>query len=141
MGAPLELYNNPRNRFVAGFLGSPKMNFLESTVERVEGSAVTVNVGGTQFAAPARRRRKAGDKITLGIRPEHMARRGAGTRFADLRVDLWNNRDLTMLYASTKGASRSLWRSRASSTSRWQHGDGYVDPTRYHAFAADGLAL
>src|ERR1700709_1687875 len=46
VGAPLDLYNKPRNKFVAGFLGSPKMNFVDGTVASLEGNP-TVNVGGT----------------------------------------------------------------------------------------------
>ena len=39
VGAPLELYRQPRNLFVAGFIGSPRMNFIKGQVLRVEGSA------------------------------------------------------------------------------------------------------
>ena len=47
VGAPLDLYNNPRNRFVAGFLGSPKMNFIESTVSKIEGTAISASAANT----------------------------------------------------------------------------------------------
>ena len=103
---PLELYNNPRNRFVAGFLGSPKMNFLESTVAKVEGSAATVNVGGTLFTLRQQIADRPSDgKIVFGIRPEHMGiTEAAGTKLADVRVDLVEQLgDQTMLYASTQG--------------------------------------
>ncbi len=74
VGSPLELYEHPDNLFVAGFIGSPRMNFIEAEV--VEGSATqaTVRLGtGAMIrcevnAAAA----KAGDKVTLGLRPEHM---------------------------------------------------------------------
>src|SRR6218665_350041 len=68
VGAPLDLYNNPRNRFVAGFLGSPKMNFLESTVSKLEGTQGTVNVGGTEFQLRQQLSRfKTADKIVFCI--------------------------------------------------------------------------
>src|SRR5690606_31983834 len=41
-GTPLDLYNRPANRFVAGFIGSPRMNFIEATVEAVEAESVSV---------------------------------------------------------------------------------------------------
>src|SRR3954466_5256674 len=45
VGAPLELYNSPRNRFVAGFIGSPKMNFLEAKVESADGAGAKLRAG------------------------------------------------------------------------------------------------
>jgi len=81
IGAPLELYNAPRNRFVAGFIGSPRMNFLPATVKSVAADAIDVAVAGTApvrlpFRAGAHR---VGDSLTLGIRPEHIdLRRGEG---------------------------------------------------------------
>src|SRR5262249_21602631 len=80
VGAPLELYHNPVNRFVAGFIGSPKMNFIpgklvsadarQAKVALQDGDKVTVAVDAT--------RAEAGADVTLGIRPEHfVARKGA----------------------------------------------------------------
>jgi multiple sugar transport system ATP-binding protein len=73
-GTPLELYHMPQNLFVAGFIGSPKMNFLE--VEAVKVTTTGVVVRSDEFAqelVPVTAARvKAGDKLTLGIRPEHM---------------------------------------------------------------------
>src|SRR5699024_6459319 len=46
MGTPLELYRQPRNRFVAGFIGSPKMNFLTVPVTRADEEGVTVKLPG-----------------------------------------------------------------------------------------------
>jgi multiple sugar transport system ATP-binding protein len=145
VGAPLELYNNPRNRFVAGFLGSPKMNFLESTVASVSGSAATVNVGGTLFALRQQVSGRAPkDKIVFGIRPEHMGiTEAAGTKLADVRVDLVEHLgDQTMLYASTAGgqpltiALTGQQHIAAGSTVT-----AYVDPEKYHAFGEDGRAF
>jgi multiple sugar transport system ATP-binding protein len=145
VGAPLDLYNNPRNRFVAGFLGSPKMNFLESTVAKIEGTQATVNVGGTMF--PLRQQIsgfKTDDKIIFGIRPEHMGLTdAAGVKLADLRVDLIEHLgDQTMLYASTQGgqaltiALEGQQHLTLGSTVR-----AHVDPSKYHAFGEDGRAL
>jgi multiple sugar transport system ATP-binding protein len=74
VGPPLELYEHPVNLFVAGFIGSPKMNFIAAEVVSAGADHALVRLEtGTQVrchvdAAAAR----AGDKVTLGIRPEHM---------------------------------------------------------------------
>jgi multiple sugar transport system ATP-binding protein len=74
IGSPLELYHHPRNLFVAGFIGSPKMNFLPSRVLRVQDGTVTVTLpgGGEQDAPVVPGSLAAGAAVTLGVRPEHM---------------------------------------------------------------------
>ncbi len=69
VGSPLELYDRPANRFVAGFIGSPAMNFLSGTLEAGTGGVVA-NVNGWQLpiAVPGL---EAGRAVTVGIRPEH----------------------------------------------------------------------
>ena len=73
-GAPLDLYNRPVNQFVAGFLGSPRMNFIEVTVVSVDTDGVTVRdeAGNEYRASVAGEGLAAGDTATLGIRPEHL---------------------------------------------------------------------
>ncbi len=72
---PLELYNRPANLFVAGFIGSPAMNFVPASVV-VEGENCFVNCGGFKLALPATLAAKAtpyaGKSITFGIRPEDL---------------------------------------------------------------------
>jgi len=76
-GPPLELYERPQTRFVAGFIGSPAMNFTPAQIEATDG-AVAVRTGDDAFALPPERAaRYAGDggrTVLLGIRPEHMYR-------------------------------------------------------------------
>jgi multiple sugar transport system ATP-binding protein len=71
VGAPLDLYDRPENLFVAGFIGSPAMNFLPGTL-RANGAAVFEGPGNLRLplAAPAG---WAGRTVTCGIRPEHLA--------------------------------------------------------------------
>jgi multiple sugar transport system ATP-binding protein len=73
VGEPLELYNTPANRFVAGFIGSPAMNFADVTLVENGGQPVA-EAPGLRIALPgalaARARSKTGRKATLGIRPE-----------------------------------------------------------------------
>jgi multiple sugar transport system ATP-binding protein len=74
VGAPLELYHHPNNRFVAGFIGSPKMNFLPAKLVSADpGSARVVFRDGTEATAAVDATRAAKDaEVTVGIRPEHM---------------------------------------------------------------------
>ena len=69
---PLTIYRRPVNRFVAGFIGSPSMNFLTA---RVSPDAARVTVGPAHFAVPPEWRSalqaRAGQEIVLGVRPEH----------------------------------------------------------------------
>jgi len=73
VGAPLELYEYPVNMFVAGFLGSPKMNFLAAEVVDANTAAVNVRLkSGSMIRVEVDgSKAKRGDKVTLGIRPEH----------------------------------------------------------------------
>ena len=75
VGTPLELYEQPDNLFVAGFIGSPKMNFIEAEiVEASAGHALVRLADGAQIRALVDAARAArGDKVTLGVRPEHFA--------------------------------------------------------------------
>lgn len=74
VGPPMDLYNYPRNLFVAGFIGSPKMNFLPVTVTAVNDSGTTVNLphGGSVTVSVKPGSVSVGDRVTLGVRPEHL---------------------------------------------------------------------
>jgi multiple sugar transport system ATP-binding protein len=74
VGAPLEVYQRPRTMFAAGFLGSPRMNFLRGEVAEVTGDGLVVKLagGGTARAAVIGTGAKPGDTVTLGVRPEHV---------------------------------------------------------------------
>ncbi len=70
VGAPLDLYNKPANRFVAGFIGSPSMNFLEATLSGSDAVGIE-GLPPLSLAAPVRAL-QPGDAVTYGIRPEHV---------------------------------------------------------------------
>jgi multiple sugar transport system ATP-binding protein len=73
-GKPLELYHRPRNKFVAGFLGSPRMNFVPAAVQSRSASGVVLQlVDGSAVVLPVDASRLAlGEPVTLGLRPEHL---------------------------------------------------------------------
>jgi len=80
VGTPLELYHRPNNLFVAGFIGSPKMNFIPAAVTAVKGKSVTVGLpgGGKTTIDMKVSPPPVGSKLTLGIRPEHIVLGGSG---------------------------------------------------------------
>jgi multiple sugar transport system ATP-binding protein len=75
VGEPLELYHSPANKFVAGFIGSPAMNFVRVTVTEASGSLIAEN-SGLRIKLPVetaqRLRGHIGREITLGVRPEDL---------------------------------------------------------------------
>src|SRR5207247_9346710 len=72
-GSPLELYDNPANQFVAGFIGSPAMNFLTGRMAR-NGTGLAVAVGGgVHLPIPVRAEIPEGREVVVGVRPEHFA--------------------------------------------------------------------
>ena len=87
-GTPLEIYNRPRDRFVAGFIGAPAMNFIDVTLARVDGR-LGVEAEGLRIRVPdeqaATLERQGAQTLTLGVRPEHVligdARPENGTGF------------------------------------------------------------
>ncbi len=89
IGPPLELFEKPHNTFVAGFIGSPKMNMIDGSVVRAEATQVQIEfAGGNQFAVPVPGGRLSqGDQITLGIRPEHITLE-SGSEAMSMRVTL-----------------------------------------------------
>ncbi|HTO44523.1 MAG TPA: ABC transporter ATP-binding protein [Burkholderiales bacterium] len=82
-GAPLDLYERPATRYVAGFLGSPAMNFVPARLQGETALAVAL-ADGSELALPAARSAKLagrrGQAITLGVRPEHITRAGSELR-------------------------------------------------------------
>jgi multiple sugar transport system ATP-binding protein len=88
-GSPLELYERPQTRFVAGFLGSPKINFLSSTLSPTG----IVFADGQTLRVPeniiSRYKAHLGNKVVFAIRPQHIDRAGSGrTGNIKSRIDL-----------------------------------------------------
>ncbi|EBA04198.1 MalK protein [Rhodobacterales bacterium HTCC2150] len=76
VGSPMELFNNPANEFVAGFLGSPKMNFFEGEMTSVTVDNTAADFRGADFSAGnvslVSKEKAKGEKVKLGIRPQHL---------------------------------------------------------------------
>ena len=73
VGSPLELYHRPKNLFVAGFIGSPKMNFLKTTASPAADGKISVALpGGGSILLASGDKVGVNEPVTLGVRPEHL---------------------------------------------------------------------
>ncbi|UTY46918.1 ABC transporter ATP-binding protein [Sinorhizobium fredii] len=87
VGSPLDLYDDPANLFVAGFIGSPKMNFLKGMIETGEGGTFARLPDYADARIPiSLREATPGTPVTVGIRPEHFKEHG--TASLDLTIDM-----------------------------------------------------
>ena len=81
VGSPLDVYDNPDNMFVAGFIGSPKINFLKAKVTSIAKSKIKVALASYRGAAiefsVAKSELKLGDSVVVGLRPQHFGPKGA----------------------------------------------------------------
>ena len=80
-GKPLDLYHTPKNRFVAGFIGSPAMNFLDGKIKEVNDQLIEVELEGGHHATvrcEVNGSAHQGVPITVGVRPEALSPEGAG---------------------------------------------------------------
>jgi multiple sugar transport system ATP-binding protein len=144
VGSPLELYNAPRNMFVAGFIGSPKMNFLDARVLGVADAQTTLGLGDVRIAFP-RLLGKEGEKLTLGIRPEHLdLAEGQGRlKLLEVEVNLLEHLgSQTHIHATASDGQAVV--ALLDGQRQLAPGDKaelFVDPARSHVFAADGSAI
>ncbi|WP_018608239.1 ABC transporter ATP-binding protein [Uliginosibacterium gangwonense] len=109
-GQPLDLYESPKNRFVAGFLGSPQMNFLPCTLDGKSSDSINLHFGAAgHFSLPAAS--VAGQptgELMLGVRPEHiqLGRMGEGL---GARIDILEHLgDSIIVYAKLHGSDTPL---------------------------------
>ena len=110
IGSPLALYHHPANIFVAGFIGSPRMNFIDGVLSSAgESSEIRLDGGDVIHVDIDTRSAAAGDKITLGIRPEHVALPACETNIINARTTLLEPMgDSTIVYLEATGAAEGL---------------------------------
>jgi len=106
VGTPMNLYHRPASLFVAEFIGSPKMNLLQGTLQSADASHASVNVGGqTISVAVDARHLKAGESVQVGIRPEHipLGTQGEGAGLAANLQHIERLGDSSLLYVQIPG--------------------------------------
>ena len=108
-GTPMDLYHRPQNLFVAEFIGSPKMNILPGRLIAAEATHAVVDVLGVAVTvAVDARRAKAGEAVSLGIRPEHLLHGEAEGAGLPVRVrHLERLGESSMLYLDPQAAAAS----------------------------------
>ncbi len=110
VGSPLHLYQHPTNLFVAGFIGSPRMNFIASTVVQADAQHVLVrlNSGAQIRCAVDGSGLLPGTALTLGVRPEHMLVNSPENNIDVLVTFVENLGSTTHAYADFDGAQDTL---------------------------------
>ena len=149
--APIQLYNHPANLFVAGFIGSPSMNFFDGVVEEESGKAVVYfgdRTSGRKLylkgdKAETALRRELGRQVVLGVRPEDIYEyeeaKAKGfhkdTVGAQVRISA---REMlgaeVVLYFDEGGKTHAVRLSPENETRTGDWIDLYMDPSRIHIF-------
>ena len=147
VGSPMELYHRPANLFVAGFIGSPKMNFVSATLASAtaqeavlalaDGSQVRASVDATGLSP--------GSALTLGVRPEHIeaGQPAPGNELRGTVQVAEHLGDATYLYVDVQGAQAPVV-VRADADNPLAIGDVAhlgLPPQRCYVFDAQGQAL
>ncbi|MFC0266493.1 ABC transporter ATP-binding protein [Kushneria aurantia] len=142
VGSPMALYHHPRNRFVAGFIGSPTMNFTEVEVTETSPAGVQVTLpGGDSRLIPVESGNcQRGERLTLGVRPEHLTIEDNGPMGGTVTV-IERLGGATSLYIATEDGEWVVMadgevQKRVNNAVRF----GF-DPGRAHLFMENGDAL
>jgi multiple sugar transport system ATP-binding protein len=110
IGAPLDLYDRPANRFVGGFIGSPQMNMLPATLVSQSETQTVVTLTGSneEIVVPGYPARPVAGKLTLGVRAEHLGI-GAPGEGLGARVELVEHLgDVSVLHALLDGVGQAI---------------------------------
>ncbi|AXY42318.1 sn-glycerol-3-phosphate ABC transporter ATP-binding protein UgpC [Halomonas sp. JS92-SW72] len=145
VGSPHELYQRPATRFVAGFIGSPTMNFLPAALVSGDSRGCRVRTAGlNELALPQdTRQHAAGEALTLGVRPEHLRLGEAkgDNAFEIVNVEYLGNE--VYVYLAPK-AGEALLIHRSEAPSQWRVGQRVAlvpDPDHVHLFDGQDRAL
>ncbi len=145
IGTPAELYERPDNLFVAGFIGSPQMNFLQGEIVGGEGDRPSVRLDdGALIALPDAAKGLAGPgAVTLGIRPEHLIASDGATglnRTARFIERLGGSANVHLM--DDAGAGELVWQQREPvGISEGERIALMPDSAHIHLFDAEGSAL
>ncbi len=152
VGTPLDLYNKPANIFVAGFIGSPRMNLLPGRIGRVDGHRAEVDIDANDTASETAGRTltvefpkppKPGSTITLGVRPEHLVPADPGTGVLRGEVQLTEHLGgETYVYVALPGGRTVTIEIKGqASLAPGTALDLAIDADRFHVFGPDEKAL
>ncbi|WP_337270382.1 ABC transporter ATP-binding protein [Oryzifoliimicrobium ureilyticus] len=146
IGSPTELYDRPANTFVAGFIGSPKMNFLSAKVTGADVSSLQLShpaFDGQSLSLhhPGSGKVRPGDVVTVGLRPEHI-RIGAAAPLLHLTLDFAENLGgSTQLYVRTPNEAVTILVNGRPELAPGSTVAADIDLAHIYLFTADGKAL
>lgn len=145
VGTPLELYHHPANTFVAGFIGSPRMNFIPVEVTSVlPGQATLKFPDGQEVMMPCNTTGvNLGDKMSFGVRPEHIIEGRSGDLAVAIDIDVVERLGgTTFAYASYAGQTGfTVQADGASSIHRGTTGEFSFNLTQCHLFDRNDKAI
>jgi multiple sugar transport system ATP-binding protein len=142
LGTPDALYERPVNMFVAGFIGSPRMNLLAGTVLKAGPGLVRVRLdsGAELDAAVDAAGARAGDKVTVGIRPEHLRPQVGGVAAGVTLIESLGN--IRFAYLTGDGSDPLIVQlSAQDDLSEGARVTVGADPANCHVFNAQGAAF
>ena len=138
VGSPLDLYNTPANRFVAGFIGSPAMNFLPATAAN-SASGLVLTLAQGQMTVPAR---AVAGAVELGIRPEFVTLTNPGQGLFDGKVSVVEQLgNISYVYIDTPSGPMIAEASQSVRLSPGEVVGIALDANRALVFDAGGLAV
>ncbi len=144
VGSPLELYHHPVNRFVAGFIGSPTMNFIDVKVSAITAKGVSVTLGeGSSVTVPVKGEGlDVGAPLVLGVRPEHLHPDDDGILSGEIMV-VERLGGATYLYVQNKAADNFIVSEAGGNSVARVHEVAKLgfDENSAHLFDGDGAAL
>jgi len=146
IGTPLELYHRPANRFVAGFIGSPQMNFLPATVSAADRAGVRIVLDQTGEELQLALDGSAlvpGTPVTLGVRPEHLSCHPDALQAIRRRVMLVERLG-EQTYLHLEQAGGAVLMAKVQGNASVDIGDEVtlgIAPEAGHLFTADGNAV
>ena len=146
VGTPIELYSRPDNLFVAGFIGSPRMNFLSGKVSKADENSteialngiadrpLSVNAGDLELAP--------GEPVTVGVRPENFIEPSGDAFELDVEITFAENLGgATLLHAPDHSVGALVIESRADERPTTGTLRVAIDTKHVHLFGSDGNAL
>jgi len=146
-GAPLELFHRPANRFVAGFIGSPQMNFFDGRVVSQTGGTIAVALTGSSgqvtVSTAGQARLDAARSVTLGVRPEHvqLVPFGEGTLNGTIRL-MEHLGTESHAHVALEGGGSVVATTAGTHPARTNDRVGlHLPPAHAHLFDADGVAV
>ncbi|MEX2696000.1 ABC transporter ATP-binding protein [Rhizobium mongolense] len=132
-GRPLDLYDTPANKFVAGFIGSPAMNFIPAIVG-ADGASLTLDLGPLKHQLTISSKLEPGRKVTAGIRPEHIGITGQGQGTFDVPVAVVETTGSSTFITAATGPELTIVETGRGNARAGDTIGVIVDPQKLHLF-------